>query len=64
MDKIKLGGLMDEYQLGERRREVEAARLDAAREVISLVERLAREERIEDLAKLAPLAAAVIGRPT
>jgi hypothetical protein len=64
MDKDNLGGLLDEYQLGERRRTAEAARLDAVGDVIALLAKLARAERSDELAKLAPLAAVVLARPT
>lgn len=64
MDKNKTAALLDEYQLGQRRRDIEAARLDAVGDVIALVAKLAKAERLEELAQLAPVAAVVLARPT
>jgi hypothetical protein len=54
--------LLDDYQLGEARREAEAERIDAERATIALLKRLVDGERLDDLAKLAPLAAALLRR--
>ena len=52
--------LMDDYALGELRREVEADRLRAAKAVAVRVEALAAVGDVDALAKLAPIVIAVV----
>lgn len=52
--------ILDDYALSELRRETEGGRLRAANAVNGLVEKLATAERIDDLAKLGPVVAAIV----
>ena len=52
--------LLDDYALGELRREAEAARLAAKAAVAARVEEFAKAGDVEALAKLAPVVAAVM----
>lgn len=54
--------LLDDYQLGEARREVEAERIAAERATIALLKGLVDAGKLDELAKLAPLAAALLRR--
>ena len=51
-DAVK--NLLDDYALGEKRREAEAARLAAKAAVAARIEELAKAGDVEALAKLAP----------
>lgn len=52
--------LLNDYALGELRREAEAAALDAKKAVAARVEALAAAGDVDALAKLAPIVIAVV----
>jgi len=54
--------LLDDYTLSELRRATEAGRLRAEAAVAELVEKLAKGERIDDLAKLAYVIGSLVAR--
>lgn len=54
--------LLDDYTLSELRRATEAGRLRAETAVAELVEKLAKGERIDDLAKLAYVIGSLVAR--